>query len=334
VLLLSEWEGLSPAQIASALGCRTVTARGRLHRARRRSFPRVLDEAAAVVRAQIASAGSTDQPRVPHVRPRHRIVGVTGVGVALAAAAVALFLTLGSSNVTPGVENAAAAIEKAATLTTASAKQSGTATVRITHEGQLWAQKTVRWNGDDLETSGDSPGLAGNAGRGLLVVDGMMYGHEPDREGWIELGSPASIDPGSGTTPTEYLAAVRKDVGGTTLRRIVAAMTAGNLATAGRDDGSTVYSGKVPAGHIATESGVKGGQPVRVFPFGYVAHDAAADPASPLDTAVTVGSDGVIREIAVSWGTWTYAVAYSELGSTRELVAPADARPLRVRPRS
>jgi hypothetical protein len=277
-----------------------------------RSFARVLDEAAAAVQAQIASAGSTDQRRVPHVRPRRRIVGVTGAGVALAAAA----------------------IETAATLTTASAKQSGTATVRITHEGQLWAQKTVRWNSDDLEMSDDSPGRAGNAGRGLLVVDGMMYGHEPDREGWIELGGPASIDPGSGTTPAEYLAAVRKDVGGTTLRRIVGAMTAGNLRTAGRDDGSTVYSGKVPAGHIATESGVKGGQPVRIFPFGYVAHDAAADPASLLDTAVTVGSDGVISEIAVSWGTWTYAVAYSELGSTRELVAPADARPLRGRPTS
>jgi len=36
VLLLAEWEGLSPAQIAAVLGCRRVTARGRLHRARRR----------------------------------------------------------------------------------------------------------------------------------------------------------------------------------------------------------------------------------------------------------------------------------------------------------
>jgi RNA polymerase sigma-70 factor, ECF subfamily len=36
VLLLAEWEDLSPAQIASVLGCLTVTARGRLHRARRR----------------------------------------------------------------------------------------------------------------------------------------------------------------------------------------------------------------------------------------------------------------------------------------------------------
>jgi RNA polymerase sigma factor (sigma-70 family) len=36
VLLLAEWEGLAPAEIAAVLGCRTVTARGRLHRARRR----------------------------------------------------------------------------------------------------------------------------------------------------------------------------------------------------------------------------------------------------------------------------------------------------------
>jgi len=36
VLLLSEWEGLTPAEIAEVLGCLTVTARGRLHRARRR----------------------------------------------------------------------------------------------------------------------------------------------------------------------------------------------------------------------------------------------------------------------------------------------------------
>jgi RNA polymerase sigma factor (sigma-70 family) len=36
VLLLAEWEGLTPTQIAAILGCLTVTARGRLHRARRR----------------------------------------------------------------------------------------------------------------------------------------------------------------------------------------------------------------------------------------------------------------------------------------------------------
>ena len=36
VLLLSAWEELSPTEIASVLGCRPSSARGRLHRARRR----------------------------------------------------------------------------------------------------------------------------------------------------------------------------------------------------------------------------------------------------------------------------------------------------------
>jgi RNA polymerase sigma-70 factor (ECF subfamily) len=36
VLLLAEWEGLTASEIAAVLDCPTVTARGRLHRARRR----------------------------------------------------------------------------------------------------------------------------------------------------------------------------------------------------------------------------------------------------------------------------------------------------------
>lgn len=36
VLLLAEWEGLAPSEISTVLNCPTVTARGRLHRARRR----------------------------------------------------------------------------------------------------------------------------------------------------------------------------------------------------------------------------------------------------------------------------------------------------------
>ena len=43
VLLLAEWESLSPAEIAGVVGCRAVTARGRLHRARRR-FRTVFEE--------------------------------------------------------------------------------------------------------------------------------------------------------------------------------------------------------------------------------------------------------------------------------------------------
>src|SRR5262249_32626443 len=57
VLLLSEWEGLSPAQIASVLRCQTVTARGRLHRARRR-FRSALEELTAAGQGERRHAAS------------------------------------------------------------------------------------------------------------------------------------------------------------------------------------------------------------------------------------------------------------------------------------
>jgi hypothetical protein len=84
----------------------------------------------------------------------------------------------------------------------------------------------------------------------------------------------------------------------------------------------------VAAGLIARETGFKEGDVLRVLPFGYVAHDEAANPEALLDVAVTVGPEGVVREIAVSWGSWIYRVAYSELGATGEIEAPANTRSL------
>ena len=278
-------------------------------------------DAADAIHARVVASTVHEPPPRPHP-VRRRFVGVsTAAGVALAAAAVTAFLTIGSSGTGPGPANAAAAVRKAVTVTAASAERSGTAVVTITHGGGTWATKTVRWNGDDVEIDGDA------TPRSLLVVDGMMYAPDPEGPGWIELGPPQSIDPGSGTTPAEYLAAVREDVGGVTLRRITDGMR--GLTSASLDDGSTVYRGTVASGLIARESGFKEGHAIRVLPFGYVAHDEAADASSQLDTSITVGVGGAISVIAVSWGTWRYTVTYSGLGSTPAPVAPPHAKPLR-----
>jgi hypothetical protein len=276
----------------------------------------------------VATADMSDEPRPRQVRGRRGLLGISAAGLAVAAAAavVAVIVAVGSPPGSLGVPSAAAAVQKAVTLSAASAQQSGTVHVQITHDGMPWAIKVIRWNGDDIEITDNSPG-GPSSGSPILVVNGTLYGHDPSYQGWVEVGPVSSIDPGSGTTPTDQLGAIREDVGGATLQRVVAAMT--GLTTAHRSDGSTVYSGTVAAGQIARETGFKEGQAIRVFPFGYVAHDAAADPASQLSTAVTVGSDGIIRDIAVTWGTWTYTVTYSDLGSTPALVAPANAKPLR-----
>lgn len=77
------------------------------------SLAEEVDAVRAEVRLRIAAAGSTDEQRLRHVRRGRRLLGLSAAGVALAAAAaVAVFLTVDSSRMTPGVENAAAAIKE------------------------------------------------------------------------------------------------------------------------------------------------------------------------------------------------------------------------------
>jgi hypothetical protein len=302
-------------------------------RALRRANPRTSPEfaqsveaAAHAVRDRLAAPENREAP--PPAGPRRRLAALALAGAILAAAAAAALLATESTTRGPGVENATAAVRRAATATAASARRSGTAIVRITHDGRLWAGTTIRWHGGDLAVENDAPHRSRRPGGGLLLVNGTLYGFEAGDGGWVVLGSPASIDPDSGTTPAEYLAAVREDAGGTTLRRIADGLS--NPTTSRGDDGSTVYGGAVPAGLIARETGFKEGRRIRVLPFGYVAHDEAYDPRAPVDVALTVGPDGAIRELAATWGpnaAWSYTVSYSNLGSTPAPTAPANARP-------
>jgi hypothetical protein len=294
----------------------------------RADFERTVEAAAEAVEARIVASMRAER-RAARRPARRGLARVSVAGAALAVCgAVVAFSTIGASRNGPGVENAAAAVRKAATRSAASAERSGTAVLRMTHNGEIWAETTIRWHGADLEVSRAVPPRAGRPGGQMLVVGGMMYDFTPVI-GWSEMGSPDSVDPDSGTTPAEYLAAAREDVGGVTLRRVTGAMR--GLTSRSLADGSTVYTGLVAARVIARETGFKGDRPIRVLPFGYVAHDEAADPDAVLRASVTVGADGIVRELAVAWGsgasTWTYAVSYSKLGATPPLVAPANAKP-------
>jgi hypothetical protein len=302
-----------------------------LRRANPRARPGFAESVEAATEAVLPQIVEATPAVVRRRRPHARRWGLAAAAASFAVVATgAALLVVGTPGRGPGVENATAAVKRAAAVTAASAEQSGTAVVRITYNGALWAGMTIRWNGDDLSLSSDAPMRRGKAGSRMLVVDGVMYGVDERDGGWVVLGPPESIDPGSGTTPSEYLAAAHDDVGGPTLRRLAAGMTG---LTASRRDGSTVYRGRVAAGAVARESGFKEGRAIRVLPFGFVAHGEAADPSAPLDGAVTVGADGVVRQIAVSWGTagsaWAYTVTYSGLGATAAPTAPRNARPLR-----
>jgi hypothetical protein len=294
----------------------------------RRANPRSNTGFAKTVDAVQAHISTTEAVRVHSAgRRRAGLVRLAAVGAALAVAAGVAALTVRSPRGGPGVDDAAAVVKKAAAVTANAAERSGTAVVRITHDGELWAGSTIRWYDGDLSVSSDAPDRRGRAGAHLLLVGGTLYGF--DEGHWVIFGDPANIDPGSGTTPDEYVAAVREDVGGVTLRRIAGRVTGLTVSRPG--NGSTVYQGKIAAGVIARETGFKEGEAIRVLPFGYVAHDEAANASALLDVAVTVGADGVVRQISVSWGTWDYTVTYGRLGSASDLAAPRNAQPLRRR---
>ena len=290
--------------------------------------------AAEPLRARIVASDPAEPIEARTVVPPRRVgfraraaLGAAGATI-VAAAAVAAMLMIGLPG-GAGVGSASAAVNHAAAATAATGDSSGTVTVLITYNGETWAGKTVRWNAGDLSLieDGPTPGRMGSHGE-TRVVDDMLYGHDVDGR-WIELGDPDSIDPDSGTTPDEILAVLRADVGGDTLRRITAGMT--DLTTSELDDGSIAYRGTVAARLVAPESGFKEGEHIRVFPFGYVAHEEAADPAARHEASVTVDADGLIRELAVAWGSdgseWTYTVTYSDLGATAPIVAPENAQP-------
>lgn len=263
------------------------------------------------------------------LRRAWRLRPVFGVPAATAVIAmvVATVLALGPPNGSPPV-SPAAAVEQAVTVSAQAAEQSGTASIEVTQDGDLWGARTVRWNGSDVSVTNEDPGRVGRAD--LIVVDGTLYGPDPETEdGWFDLGSPANVDPESGTTPDEYLATVRADAGGDTFRRITEAMT--DLTTSPGDNGSVVYSGTVPAGVLAPETGTKDGVPIRVLPYGYVAHDDASNPGTPVEVRITVGADETIQEIHATWGggsTWSYRLSFSDLGSTPAPTAPENVRSL------
>ena len=67
-----------------------------------------------------------------------------------------------------------------------------------------------------------------------------------------------------------------------------------------------------------------------MLPFGNVAHDDAADPASLIDIGISLRPEGTIGEIHATWGgesSWSYRLTYSDLGSTAALEKPAKVQP-------
>ncbi len=153
-----------------------------LRRANPRNRPGFARSVEAVEEAVHSRLDGFEDPAPETSFARRRLIRVSSAGAVVAAVAAAALVLIGSPGSGPGVESATAAVRKAATMTAASAERSGTARVRITHNGQAWAAGTVRWNGEDVAISQDLR-RRGRAGSELRVVDGVLYGVEPRSAG-------------------------------------------------------------------------------------------------------------------------------------------------------
>jgi len=264
--------------------------------------------------ARLAEAISVSGRRSPagreHSRRPRRGFALASAVVA-AVALVALITTLWPAT-GGGVQNAYAAVERAGTATAAAARRSGTVIVLITHDGRTWASESVRWNGGSASVSGTGVGSPGD----LLFVDGVLFTRTDG--GWTIVNK----DGLSSYMVQRYVGPALKGMSSSTFRRIVGGIH--DLRIQHGQDGTTIYSGREAAAVITSDPHT--GERIRVLPFGFVAHGAAANPASILDISLTVGSDGIIQRIVATWGTgasaWGFTVEYAHLGATPAITAP------------
>ncbi len=256
-------------------------------------------------------------------RRRARLAWASAGAAVLAGVAVgAILVTTGASHGSL-VENAYAALKNAAQATAAS--KSGVVIARISHNGTAQITNTLRWNGDDVSLASDSKALPEE----VRFVDGKLY----QRLGPPKAGSKSGQandgtnlldgrwrDYGSGDPRSfgqEWLAPTRADISGDTLKKIAAAMK--DLKETANADGSTTSSANGTAAVIVGKTG---------FPYAIRPLGGADSPSTPVNIELTVGKDGIIRQLKASYGaqgSWVYSADYSPLGSAPAVTVPENA---------
>jgi hypothetical protein len=290
----------------------------------------------AEARPALTSSGS----RATHssARPRRRTLGLSATAlVVVAAGVVAAFMLLGGGNadltVTPAL--AAEAVKKAAVDTSAAA-ESGTIDTVLLIDGEAQVANTVSWNGDDLSLV-----VQNDEQRQLRYVDGLYYetygysvgvapGDKAHLGEWIHC---TDYDNGGGGTPgvraneeanpTQWLAAARTDLAGSGLVALVTG--ASGYTQSANADGSTTYAGTTTVAAIESQDWSLNGLPMASQPSFKV-----LDTSTPVAMRVTVGAEGLIRELKLDWtldlpgeaSVWSYKSTYSELGSAPAIEAP------------
>jgi hypothetical protein len=277
------------------------------------------------------------QPR-RRAMPRRKTLGLSATaGIAVAAAVAAAFMLFGGGNpsLTPTPALAAEAVKKAAVDTSAAA-QSGVISTVLLIDGEAQVSNTVSWNGSDLALVVQS-----DEQRQVRYVDGVYYetygysmgvapGDTTHVDEWIhctDYDNGGTRTPGvwanEEASPSQWLAAARTDLAGDGLVELVSG--ASGYTQTDSADGSTTYAGMTSVAAIQSQDWSLSGLPIASQPSFKV-----LDTSTAVAMKVTVGADGLIRELKLDWtldlpgeaSAWSYTTTYSELGTAAPIVAP------------
>jgi hypothetical protein len=284
-----------------------------------------------LIRAQLRAAIERDlHDRGPRSRVTHRRsfrLAIPTLSV-LAAATAAIVLGLLSA-ASPSGASAAARRALAATA----AAPSGTMTTTVLHGGVARTIDATRWNGHDIAFSTGFDQFPQ-----LLLIGGGMYVQTSDGS-WLHYANASDVGP----KPLGGLTQLAQDnIAGTSAQQILALAT--QVQTTVQPDGTTVYTGTIPGGSInagndpgnnAIISMILGAQKRTDMVFGAGKGDAPGGQLNDLQLRMSVGGDGLVQQVGVTFqgqntdtgsaavdGIYTWAVTYSQLGSTPPITAP------------
>jgi hypothetical protein len=206
-------------------------------------------------------------------------------------------------------------------------------TTTVLHAGVTRTIDATRWNGHDIAFSTGFDQFPQ-----LLLIGGGMYVQTSDGS-WLHYANASDVGP----KPLGGLTQLAQDnIAGTSAQQILALAT--QVQTTVQPDGTTVYTGTIPGGSInagndpgnnAIISMILGAQKRTDMVFGAGKGDAPGGQLNDLQLRMSVGGDGLVQQVGVTFqgqntdtgsaavdGIYTWAVTYSQLGSTPPITAP------------
>jgi hypothetical protein len=252
--------------------------------------------------------------------PRRRLVGLSAA--ALTAALVAVVVGLNAAS----PPSADAAARRALAATAASA--SGMMTETVTHDGTTNTLETTQWNGDDVALDTTAIHVAGGIQQ-VILAGGGAYLQQPDGT-WVHYADASNVGLSFGP-----VLLAQANAAGSSADQILS--FASGLTQTTQADGTTLYTGTIPSIPSGSGDEVDPSNDAILRAIARLRSNDDVDGPSgshgPLQLQMTVGTDGLVQQVSLTFdqtatgsatsdGSYTWSVVYSQLGSAPAITPP------------